>query len=88
MKHHYTFIGNSGIPVVLEYIYHPRSRVYDEEDGTYETLNPCAQILDVFIDGVRARGTRSFADWQISAWEREIMQSNDSPKSSGWVFEE
>lgn len=88
MKHHYTFIGNSGIPVVLEYIFHPRSRVYDEEDGTYDILDSCVQITDIFIDGMRARGVRSFADWQLSAWEREILQINDYTKPSKWAFEE
>lgn len=75
MKHHYTTLGL--VPVVLEYEHYPRTRMYDEEDGTYEIVPAQVQIYDVFIDGERTKGVQSFADWQLSAWEREIMDIVD-----------
>ena len=72
MKHHYTNLGL--VPVVLAYEYHTKTRMYDTDDGTYEIIPSYVQIHDVFIDGERTKGVQSFADWQLNAWEREILE--------------
>lgn len=86
VAHHYTTLGN--IPVVLEYEYVPRQRIYDDEDGTYEITPSYVRIYEVYVDKNRSKGIQSFAYWQIDAWEREISNLLEAGKSSIYTGDE